>query len=70
MRLHIRVGNEHYYDIGLRNKAEDSELTQRFGEWQPKYLEDFINRYGKKRIEILSYGDLIEKRNDIDKLLI
>jgi len=69
MRLHIRVNDIDYYDIGLRGGCTTDEYTMRFGELQPKYLEDFIKRYGQKRIRIITYGSLINKRDEIDKML-
>jgi len=69
MRLHIRINNNNYYDIGLRNGCKTDKLTRRFGEYQPKYLEDFIEKYNKKKINIISYGDLFSEKEAIDKLL-
>ncbi len=64
-RLHIVVEGIHYYDIGIRGVQQSSRQCERFGELQPKFLEDFIHYYGKKKIRILSYGKLA---NDFDKI--
>ena len=71
MRMTIKVGSKYYYDIGLRgNDTYSSKITRTFGEDHPKYLEDFIEFCGKKKIRIISYGSLREKKELIDKMLI
>lgn len=70
LRLHIKVGNKYYYDIGLRRDNIKLPKTQwQFGEKCPRYLEDFINKYGKSKIRIIEYGKLLEDKLYIDGLL-
>lgn len=70
MRMMIRIEGRYYYDIGLRGPNErNQKFSRRFGELQPKYLEDFIELYGTNKIEIISYGKLREKKQEIDELL-
>ena len=71
MRITIRVNNKYYYDVGLRGNFNSTpRLTRSFGEVHPKFLEDFIYYNGKKKIKIISYGSLKEKKEMIDKMLI
>ena len=71
MRMTIKIESKYYYDIGLRgNDYYTSKFTRTFGEDHPKYLEDFIEFYGKKKIRIISYGSLKENKKMIDKMLI
>ena len=62
MRLTIFVkGKGFYYDVGLRNINGNQKLSKivwRAGEKQPRFLEDFIEKYGKDKINIISYGSL------------
>jgi len=69
MRLHLRIENNDYYDIGLRGIATTTKWTRRFGEDQPQYLEDFIKVFGKEKIKIISYGSLEGDKEKILKLL-
>ena len=70
MRLHLRVINKNYYDIGLRKGNEIlSKTTERFGETQPRYLEDFIEAYGKGKIVVIDYGSLFYEKEYIDGIL-
>lgn len=75
MRLVIRVkeGRDFYYsyDVGLRRTDNHSSKTiERHGEKQPRYFEDFIERYGKDNIQIISYGKLNNETDYINKLLL
>ena len=70
MRMTLRVNGKYYYDIGLRGKHNHTSIiTRSFGEDHPKFLEDFIKLCGKKQITIISYGDLVNQRHMIKKLL-
>jgi hypothetical protein len=69
MRLTIRVKGKFYYDIGLRGSSTLSKKHRVFGEMQPRYLEDFIEKYGKKNIKIISYGDLNNRKDDIKRIM-
>jgi hypothetical protein len=70
MRLIIKVGKNYYYDIGLRSKHDKTgKITRSFGEDHPKFLQDFIEFYKKDRIQIISYGSLKEKEDEINKLI-
>lgn len=69
MRLWILADNKFYYDIGLRKDDTKLSKTQElFGEMCPRFLEDFIEKYGKKKIKVLDYGT-IEDTEYIDELL-
>jgi hypothetical protein len=68
MRLIIKADKQYFYDIGLRNKSKLSKFTSSFGEYHPRYLEDFIERYGKHNIKIVSFGKLKEEKDTILKL--
>jgi len=46
-----------------------SNTTFTFGEHHPRFLEDFIKKYGKNKIKILSYGCLSDEKEYIDNLL-
>ena len=71
MRMTIKVGKKYYYDIGLRGNYNNTDkITRSFGEDHPKFLEDFIEFYGKHKIRIISYGSMLKKRDFIDKMLI
>jgi hypothetical protein len=71
MRLTILIGNKYYYDIGLRGSdTKTSKTTRSFGEDHPRYLEDFIELCGKRKVKIISYGKLADQRKKIDKMLI
>lgn len=70
MRMTLRVQKKFYYDIGLRgNDTYSKKLARTFGEDHPKYLEDFIEFHGKHNITVISYGDLTNKKDLIDKML-
>lgn len=71
MRMTIRVENKFFYDIGLRSKYDNtSKITRTFNEDHPKYLQDFIEFYGKENVHIISYGDLKNKREEIKEMFI
>lgn len=61
LRMQLLVKGKHYYDVGLRGRMGNDKLSKtnwRFGEECPRFLEDFIEKYGKKNVEILSFGDM------------
>ena len=69
-RLCIAVKGIFYYDIGLRKGNNIlSKTSHQFGEDCPRYLEDFIERYGKNNIKLKSYGKLIDDEEYINSLL-
>ena len=66
MRLWIEVNGVHYYDVGLRNFDGNQNLSKEiimFGSKQPRFLEDFIEKYDAKNIRIREFGSL-KWRND------
>ena len=66
----IRVGKTFYYDIGLRDGDTIlPKIVRTFNEDHPRFLEDFIEFYGKGKIRIISYGDLKDRQEEIDNLL-
>lgn len=70
--LSIKKGRDLYYsyDVGLRrNDNHSSKTIERHGEIQPRYLEDFIDKYGKNNIKIVSYGKLYDETDYINKLI-
>lgn len=70
MRLMIEAKGQYFYDIGLRKDHKKlNRYIRRFGELQPRFLEDFIKMYGKGNIKIISYGKLDNEREYIDSLL-
>lgn len=74
MRLTVRVKltgrYRWFYDVGLRDDDNIlSSETIRGGRIEPRFLEDIIEEYGASQIEIQNYGTLINRYNDIRKLL-
>ena len=69
-RLCIVVKGTYYYDIGLRKGNRIlSKTSHQFGSDCPRYLEDFIEKYGKKDVVIKGYGTLLSEKEYIDSLL-
>ena len=69
-RLHILVKGKHFYDIGLRKGNNIlSKRVYRYGLLYPRYLEDFIEIYGKNKIKIIGYGKLEYEKEYINELL-
>lgn len=69
-RLFIMVKGISYYDIGLRKGNNIlSKTSHQMGGDCPRYLEDFIEMYDKRNIEIKGYGKLIDDKEYIDNLL-
>ena len=70
LRIELMIKNKFYYDIGLRKEDRILSKTQvQMGHKCPRYLEDFIKRYGKSEIVIIDYGCLIGEKKYIDNLL-
>ena len=70
LRIQLQINNKFYYDIGLRkDNYQLSKTVMKFGEKQPRFLEDFIEKYGKNKIKILDYGKLIDDKKYIDNIL-
>ena len=68
--IYIRSVKENYYDVGLRKYNQNlSKECWRWGKKAPRFLEDFIEYYHKKDIEVRDYGDLIDDKEYIDKIL-
>ena len=70
-RLHIYVKSidKHYYDIGLRRDNKQlSRVGFQFGEYHPRFLEDFVQQYGYKNIKIVSLGKLFNEMEYIKGL--
>ena len=67
MRLKIFVVPEgkFYYDIGLR---EGCNILSKTIDGHPRFLEDFIEEYGKENVIVLDYGKLKHKKPYIDSL--
>jgi len=64
------VNNKFFYDVGLRRNDTNSPKTKiMFQEECPRFLEDYIEKYGKKNINIIDYGKLIEEKKHIKELL-
>ena len=71
LRIELCVGDKFYYDIGLR-KHGNQMLPKTFttmGEKHPRFLEDFIEKYGRKNVKIVDYGKLHYEKEYIDKIL-
>lgn len=68
MRLKIFVIPEgkYYYDIGLR---EGNNILSKEIDGHPRFLEDFLEKYGKENILIIDYGKLRHKKDYIDSLI-
>lgn len=65
----MKTTGKHYYDIGLRK--EDNNLSKTrvtFGERHPRFLEDFIDKFGKQNVVVRSLGKLHEDATYIIKL--
>lgn len=75
IRLIIKAGDHFYYDIGVRciedphNVLSKINNHKQFGEHHPRYLEDFIEFYGKKNVEVMSYGKLKDNADMIQEIL-
>jgi hypothetical protein len=70
MRLQLRVNNKFYYDIGLRKGLPYlSKTHEQFGIKCPRFLEDFIEEYGKNNIKVIAYGSLKNEKDYINGLL-
>lgn len=74
MRLKIKVkenGRWHYYyDIGLRSENPQlSKYVYDKGVLRPRFLEDFIEKYGRENVVILSWGKYWRKRRQIANLI-
>jgi len=70
MRLEIVAKGRFYYDIGLRKRNNNlSKYVRRFDGRSPRYLEDFIEVYGKSNVRVLDYGTLIHEKEYIINLL-
>ena len=70
-RLHIfiKTTGKHYYDIGLRKGNEYlSHIRETFGETHPRFLEDFIDKFGKQNVIVRSLGKLHEDADYIISL--
>lgn len=46
-----------------------SNVSEQFGEVCPRYLEDFVEMYGKSGITIMSYGKLHDEAEYINNLV-
>jgi len=70
MRLVIEIKGKFYYDIGLRGRDTISPKTiERCNDIEPRFLEDFIDKYGKDKINIISYGTYSDEIESINQLL-
>ena len=74
LRLKIKVNEngkwKYYYDVGLR--AENPQLSKYIydkGVKRPRFLEDFIERYGVENVIIVSWGKYWRRRYEIMKML-
>ena len=64
------VKNKFYYDIGLRKGDKILSKTQiQMGHVCPRFLEDFIEKYGVNNIRIIDYGCLSNEKKYIDDIL-
>ena len=69
-RLCLMVNDKFYYDIGLRKGDRLlSKFVYRFSEKQPRFLEDFIEVFGKANVNIIGYGSLVKEKDYIDILI-
>ena len=59
LMIYVKTLKEYYYDVGLRKGNEQLSKTHWvYGRKVPRYLEDWIERYGANSIVIKEYGDL------------
>ena len=73
LRLTIEVTStqQWFSDIGLRKDGNEmlSKYIKQGGILQPRFLEDFIEKYGKENIRIANYGKFSHRQQEIDEYI-
>ena len=65
LKIFVIPEGKFYYDIGLR---EGDAILSKFIDGHPRFLEDFIDVYGKENVVVIDYGKLKHKKAYIDSL--
>ena len=71
MTVYIKATHQWFSDIGLRKDGNEmlSKYIKQGGTLQPRFLEDFIEKYGKDNVIIKNYGKFYTRENEIKEYI-